>query len=292
MNMTLLILAVYCMILGEGAVILHDDAIIDSEALDWEVVHVSDSGAVLDVEVAAIKAGERVYLHYVKNIVTDEEADRIIDSCDRRTGWSRSPIRQEAAATIEGGSSVDVEKKRTSSSCPLLWPVMYRALEADPNAFGEKGLAMAEELGLASAVSRRVARLMNVEEELIEPLQLVKYRHGEYYKLHHDHGGYYGFSSEARPYTVLIFLSSVPENDGGGHTVFPTLKLKVLPKKGDAILWANVATGDSADLLPDAVHEAARIGKAETVKYVCNVWLSEGTTQIKNDMMGHRVTKS
>jgi hypothetical protein len=49
-----------------------------------------------------------------------------------------------------------------------------------------------------------------------------------------------GLNTEQRIYTVLLFLSDVPASDGGGHTYFPSLGIKVLPTAGDAVLWSNV----------------------------------------------------
>ena len=279
---------------GCDPVVLQDGRPYSNAELLWEDVPVADSGAVTSVSVAALPVGEKIFLHYVKRLVTDDEAARMIRACDDRSGWGKSPIKREASVTVEGGSVLDTEKKRTSSSCPLVWPTMYRALESNPDAYGEKGASILDEFNLALSVSRRVARLFKVDESLIEPLQLVRYAKGEHYKLHHDHGGYYGFESEKRPYTLLIFLNNVPPSDGGGHTAFPTLATKILPQLGDAILWANVAQDQGGSegegegdvpLLPDAVHEAVGIEKDGTLKFVANVWLGESEMAIKADLI-------
>ena len=85
--------------------------------------------------------------------------------------------------------------------------------------------------------------------------------------------------TEQRPYTLLLFLNSVPLTDGGGHTSFPKLKLKVLPQVGDAILWSNVDIYD--DIIADAVHEAVTIFNTETVKYVANLWFNDYPERVK-----------
>jgi len=274
-----------------GPVVFYNEERVATE-LEWEELAVADEGAVTSVSVAALPAGAGVYLHYVKSLVTADEAVRLIKVCDNRQGWIRSLLKVESEVTVNGGSSGDKEQKRTSSSCPLVWPDLYKKLESDPAAFGAKGAALLEELGLALAVSRRVARLMGVDESVIEPLQLVRYQHGEYYSSHHDHGAYYGFQSEDRPYTLLLFLNSVPEADGGGHTAFPTLNIKVLPQRGDAILWANVDFSGAAEseergssVLADAVHEAVSILHPDTLKYVCNVWVSSSAESVRADVM-------
>lgn len=288
----------------QGPVVFVEDTLY-SEPLTWENVTVDDVGAVTSVSVAALPVGSGIFLHYVRALITADEAERLIGVCDDRQGWSSSPIRLGAQTTVDGGSIEshgDRPRIRTSSSCPLIWPPHYRRLEADPDAFGDKGAALLGELGLAVAVSRRVARLMGVDDSAVEPLQLVRYRYGESYSTHHDHGAYYGWASEQRPYTLLLFLNSVPEGDGGGHTAFPTLKTKVLPHSGDAILWANTDFGATADaaaadpavqagagqasvlppaVLLDAVHEAVSIMLPGTVKYVANVWIGTSYEDIQ-----------
>ena len=62
-----------------------------------------------------------------------------------------------------------------------------------------------------------------------------------------SHGRWYGRISESRPYTILLFLNSVPEADKGGHTSSPYLKTKILPRLSDAILWSNVDPNDLGD---------------------------------------------
>ena len=47
---------------------------------------------------------------------------------------------------------------------------------------------------------------------------------------------------------MLVFLSDVGEDDGGGHLHFPTVGVKVLPRVGDAVLWRNLTDEGAPDL--------------------------------------------
>ncbi|CAE6967300.1 unnamed protein product, partial [Symbiodinium sp. CCMP2456] len=66
------------------------------------------------------------------------------------------------------------------------------------------------------------------------------------------------FNGEQRTHTLLVFVSTVPESDGGGHLHFPLLELRVLPKAGTAVLWNNLKPKGDGDLMepdPCALHE-------------------------------------
>eukprot|EP00434_Breviolum_minutum_P035218 symbB.v1.2.031166.t1/scaffold3587.1/size53637/4 len=100
------------------------------------------------------------------------------------------------------------------------------------------------------------------EAEYIEPLQLVKYTPGQYYRQHldtHQEPERLGsFNGEQRTQTLLVFVSSVPESDGGGHLHFPLLELRILPKAGTAVLWDNCKPKHGTDMLepdPCSLHE-------------------------------------
>ena len=131
----------------------------------------------------------------------------------------------------------------------------------------------------------------------MEPLQLVRYLPGEFYKEHHDHGGYYGVQTEQRPWTLLVFLSSVPSNngfEGGGYTLFKELGerddggIAIVPRMGDAVLWRNVDE-DTGEVLQKAVHEAIppKDGGA-VVKYAMNVWITDKKIKENMDVSAYR----
>jgi prolyl 4-hydroxylase len=176
---------------------------------------------------------------------------------------------------------------RSSESCPLVPAATYltnpkfieiRQANSMPH--------LVREVDLAWHVSEQAAQLLGQSPEAVEPLQVVRYTSpAAEYHVHHDHGGFYGKSTEARPWTVLVFLAQPFD---GGYTSFPKLVLDVLPRTGDALVWRNVLSDDTAD--PEMVHAGLPPTRGE--KYALNVWFSNtndkanlltglwGTTQV------------
>lgn len=230
------------------------------------------------IQVSSYEVGREIGFRYVSNMLTHAECDKLVSTCDNRNGWTRSPQRMadDTGTTQENGA-------RTSSSCPMIWPLFYLPMLEKIRAANKLTPAIEDELMFVWDLTKRISTLFNVEEPHVEPLQVLRYYPGEFYRTHHDHGQYYGVETERRLHTLLIFLSDVPEKDGGGHTAFPLLGLKVLPKKGDAILWTNVNADGAAEEL--ALHEA--IAANSSVKYACNIWIAEKPYQ-KVDSSAYR----
>lgn len=84
------------------------------------------------------------------------------------------------------------------------------------------------------AINRRIAAATGTTYEQGEPLQVLRYRPGEEYKLHSDAlppGG------EQRILTVLVALGDDFE---GGETAFPRLGLTWRGRPGEVLVFANV----------------------------------------------------
>lgn len=129
---------------------------------------------------------------------------------------------------------------------------------------------IAREVDLSWDIAVRAAGLLRVEPNLVEALQLVRYTTPDaQYRLHHDHGGFYGKQTEHRPWTMLIFLNDVSD-ENGGKTAFPKLGLEVIPRGGDAIIWSNTKITGEVD--PDMVHMGKPPSKEGVEKYAMNVW--------------------
>jgi hypothetical protein len=164
--------------------------------LPWEQVEIAESDF---VTIAPIEPGNSIFLHYIREFISSSDASTLISICDDRNGWKASPIRKDALhkRSLELSSEGDISananaKQRTSSSCPLLWPTLYRALETDPNAYGDISPALLKEFNITRQITTRVAKLLKIQSSQVEPFQIVRYEHGEYYHVHHDHGSYYG----------------------------------------------------------------------------------------------------
>ncbi|KAL3915142.1 MAG: hypothetical protein SGARI_008248, partial [Bacillariaceae sp.] len=131
---------------------------------------------------------------------------------------------------------------------------------------------VAKEMDLSWDIATRASRILGVNPETVEPLQIVRYLSPDAeYKLHHDHGGFYGRPTEHRLWTMLIFLSDVSD---GGHTAFPKLDLEVVPRYGDAIVWRNVKPSEDDSSMLIADEDMVHAGKppADGHKYAMNVW--------------------
>ena len=245
-----------------------EDGNIDSslfEALEIQVEE--EASGHHTVEVAVIPEGERVGLQYVRQFLTAKEVSKLIGFCDGRDGWTASPQNQG------NGGGVSVSRARTSHSCPLVWPLLYLDRMEEIRARGILTPEIEDEIVFTTDLMKRIATFLNVDMSYIEPLQLLRYGAGQYYKQHHDHGSYYGVNTEQRPHTFLLFLSSVPADDGGGHTKFNQLDIAVLPRSGDGIVWSNV--NEENEVLLDAVHEAMPPLGENVIKYAMNVWIGE-----------------
>ena len=249
--------------------------------------------------VANILGGESISLRYVKDLITPEIASKLIESCDKRSGWTSSPQSVAGSATVKA--------TRTSRSCPLIWPQLYLPLLDDPSK-AAKLASVKDEIDLTWHLTQRIASFLNVGEEYIEPFQLVRYQPGEFYKEHHDHGSYYGVSTEQRPLTLLIFLSDLPsssEVDNGGYTKFRALGggggddddddekngggISVVPRQGDGVLWKN--EDENGTLLMDAIHEAIPPKDGgDVIKYAMNVWIAGKKIKENLDVSSYRTS--
>ena len=232
------------------------------------------------VSMAEVPGGESVRLRYVQAFLSADEVAEAIGYCDGRSGWTAS--RQ----TVDGDGSA-TRASRTSSSCPLIWPIVYLPrLEA----LRESGRLTADlegEIMFAWKIMQRVSDMLEVDVAKIEPLQLIRYEPGQMYKQHHDHGSYYRANSEQRPTTFLLYLSSMPKEDGGGYTKFNELDIAVLPREGDGIIWSNV--DKDGNVLIDALHEAMPPNNEGGVrKYAMNVFITEKPIMDNIDTASYR----
>jgi prolyl 4-hydroxylase len=143
---------------------------------------------------------------------------------------------------------------------------------------------------ITETIFHRTADLLRIEESLfqtdtmVEEMQLVKYEKGQKYDSHHDWGvsGY----PESRCITVLLYLNDMPSAESGGETSFPKARLeslppgmmtseirgtgvKVLPKKGQAMMFYNLLEDGNGDDL--SLHAAMPVH--EGVKWLANFWV-------------------
>jgi prolyl 4-hydroxylase len=110
-------------------------------------------------------------------------------------------------------------------------------------------------------IYRKVAALLDVPENWIEPLQCVKYSPRQEYRPHYD-------SNEVnlRKHTLFVYLNDDFER---GETYFPELHLQVKPRQGRAVYFLNRDSDNN--LIPFSVHAGLPVQTG--IKYGCNIWV-------------------
>ena len=121
-------------------------------------------------------------------------------------------------------------------------------------------------------IKKMAAAAAGVAQTYMEPLQVVKYEQGEYYREHYDYldadsGEVKEFGQ--RTLTILVYLNTLEDSQGGG-TRFHVLEHTVKPVKGNALLWHNVLAIGQTD--PRTLHSGEPILQPGVVKYAMNIW--------------------
>jgi len=126
---------------------------------------------------------------------------------------------------------------------------------------------------VVKSISDRISKKTNLPVENMEPLQIVSYGVGGFFKPHYDPcTGDDKFcermngKSGKRHATVLIYLNDVEE---GGETCFTKLKKCIKPKKGKAVIFYSTDNDDK--IIDTSEHAAMPVKKGE--KWVCNKWV-------------------
>ena len=135
----------------------------------------------------------------------------------------------------------------------------------------------------SSALLREfVEKSMQISDDYAEPLQVLKYNEGEFYKAHHDQNSPRSSAWGPRVFTVFFYLSDVGE---GGETRFTKLNITVTPKKGRVLIWTNIKDYDHYEREEDTHHESlpVKIG----VKYSANYWIHQFPFKKYRDSCGN-----
>ncbi|CAE7035791.1 unnamed protein product [Symbiodinium sp. CCMP2592] len=195
-----------------------------------------------------ILLADPVPIRLVPDVLVEEHGQELIRIADDAQLWSQSSRR--AARDARGEDAL-----RTSSSAVLSLPSM----------FGNPAVR---------AVRIWASKALQVPEDFVEALQLVRYRKGEQYSTHVDWGRQQDASlwlGGQRTATALIYLNNLPDGCGG-ETSFDRLGVSVRPQAGAALVWPNVdAEGRPQDLVE---HRALPL-LCDVPKYAVNVWIRE-----------------
>ncbi|KAL8545877.1 hypothetical protein ACS0TY_005843 [Phlomoides rotata] len=194
----------------------------------------------------------RAYLY--TGFLTDKECDHLIF-------LAKDKLEKSMVADNESGEALEAEE-RTSSG-------MFLSKAQDE---------------IVSNIEARVAAWSFLPQENAEPLQILRYEHGQKYEPHVDYfADEYNIEKGGhRMATVLMYLSNVNK---GGETVFPEANDRqvkgddwsdcakqgkaVKPRKGDALLFFSLHPNATTD--PSSLHGSCPVIEGE--KWAATKWI-------------------
>lgn len=113
------------------------------------------------------------------------------------------------------------------------------------------------------ALNRRIAAVSATDAVQGEALQILRYKPGQQYRPHYD---FNPALDNQRILTALVYLN---HDYRGGETAFVKTGLKVRGRKGDVILFRNVADGSALD----PMSEHAGLPVTSGVKFLATRWI-------------------
>ena len=199
-----------------------------------------------NLKVEVLNSEPRILL--LKNFLTKDECDHIIKIGE--------PHIKKSEVCGKNGSRPD--KSRTSMTAHI----------------GKKFLEGNNPDKVLLEVLKKSENYCGLSKKNIEPIQLVRYEPGQYFKPHYD----YLDSKNAlykkniakngqRKYTFFVYLTDVPEGIGG-ETYFPKVGKYFKGNKGDAIFWDNILPNGEED--KRTLHSGTEL--LEGKKYGLNIW--------------------
>ena len=196
-----------------------------------------------------IKENTEPEIFLVKNFLTHKECNHLIIKGE--------PLLKESTVCSENGNIVD--KARTSWTASI----------------GKELLSEGKKDSVLQNIYNRAAEFCMRPVQNIEPIQMVRYTSGQFYKPHYDYLNtkldIYKQQVEVngqREITFFVYLNDVPDGTGG-ETYFPKVNKKIKGRKGDAVFWYNMKK--NGDLDDQTLHGGNPITSG--VKYGLNIWV-------------------
>jgi prolyl 4-hydroxylase len=216
-----------------------------AQSVAWAIAGGSNTIATSDrtVEILMMLRAPRVVLF--GELLSADECEQMIEAASRK-------LQRSTVVNAETGA-YDVHPDRTSSGTHF---------ERHENE-------------LIARIERRIAELLDSPEENGEPIQVLHYTPGAEYKPHHDYfdpaqpgndkvlamGG-------QRVATLIMYLNDV---EAGGSTVFPSLGIDVLPRRGSAVYFAYC--NESGETDARTLHGGSPVAAGE--KWIATKWLRQ-----------------
>jgi prolyl 4-hydroxylase len=119
-------------------------------------------------------------------------------------------------------------------------------------------------------IENKIATMLNINLEHLEPLQIVKYEKGQEYKPHYDY--FTNITDQVhnqRTHTFLIYLNDLNEEDGGS-THFSKYKIRVFPTTGRCVHFIDSFSNDELNEM--SLHAGEPI-LTDVKKYVLTAWV-------------------
>ncbi len=174
------------------------------------------------------------------------------EECEQMVVASRKKLQRSTVVNASTGA-YDVHPDRTSSGTHF-----------------ERG-----ENELVARIERRISELVDYPVENGEPIQILHYLPGAEYKPHYDYFDPAQPGNETvlamggqRIATLVMYLNDV---EAGGSTVFPSVGLDVLPRRGSAVYFAYTTEAGETDAR--TLHGGSPVIAGE--KWIATKWLRQ-----------------
>lgn len=117
---------------------------------------------------------------------------------------------------------------------------------------------------LIDKLKYKVSRFLKVKPTHFEPIQITKYNENQEYKYHYD---YFQTSENQRKYTIIIYLNTVPIENGGATSFY--FGNSIQPLCGTMVYWKN--TNSKWKKIYNTLHSGKPI-KGNYCKYIITMW--------------------
>ncbi len=132
--------------------------------------------------------------------------------------------------------------------------------------------SLSQDETLVQVLRQRSASYLRTPVDHFEPMQCIAYDPRQEFQPHYDAFGEHNqdeiTTNGQRVATMLLYLNS---DFVGGETFFPTLGMRVVPRRGRAVMFRNVDGQGQID--PDMLHAGLPVFTG--TKYVATLWLRE-----------------
>jgi len=125
------------------------------------------------------------------------------------------------------------------------------------------------------AVEAHAASVVGLPVSHLEPLQVVRYEPGQFYRTHFD--AFAPTSPDVRrrgqrAVTIFVYLNDLPPHETGGGTRFANAGVTIRPERGKGVLWYNTRPNSQA-IDERTAHSGEPVHVSR--KYGLNIWFRD-----------------